>query len=142
MLRMDSRLARLLDLLDDADNPASAGATAGTSVRLPTALKEAAALAGDLGLASSASDLTARGLHAALLDVAQRAVLDEHYRVHPRARPDLAEVTIALAQLDGDPLGEDPRLLRRAIGLLRKSGREPRPDEVLLFAAGLAAGAA
>lgn len=138
---MDAGLERLLDLLDSATSGTDA-TSSGTSVRLPTALKEAAALASELGLADSASELTARGLHAALVDVAQRALLDEHYRVQPEARPDLAEVTIALAQLDGNPLGDKPRIVRRAIAHLRASGREPQPEEVLLFAAGLVAGAA
>lgn len=138
---MDAGLERLLDLLDSAASGTDA-ASSGTSVRLPTALKEAAALASELGLADSASELTARGLHAALVDVAQRALLDEHYRIHPEARPDLAEVTIALAQLDANPLGDKPRIVRRAIAHLRSSGREPQPEEVLLFAAGLVAGAA
>ncbi len=138
---MDARLDRLLDLLDAAGS-GMGSTSSGTSVRLPTALKAAAALASELGLADSASELTARGLHAALVDVAQRALLDEHYRTHPEARPDLAEVTIALAQIDGDPLGDKPRIIRRAITHLRAAGREPKPEEVLLFAAGLVAGAA
>lgn len=138
---MDAGLERLLDLLDSAASGTDANSS-GTSVRLPTALKEAAALASELGLAESASELTARGLHAALVDVAQRALLDEHYRVHPKARPDLAEVTLALAQVDGNPLGEKLRIVRQAIAHLRASGREPQPEEVLLFAAGLVAGAA
>ena len=131
----------MLDLLEAAQAGSDNAAT-GTSVRLPNALKDAAALASELGLAESASELIARGLHGALVDVAQRAVLDEHYRAHPQARPDLAEVTIALADIDGNPLGSNPRMIRRAISHLRAAGREPTPDEVLLFTAGLVAGAA
>jgi len=141
MLDMDARLSRLLDLLDEVESGADA-AGAGTSVRLPNALREAATLANELGLAESASELIARGLYGALVDIAQRAVLDEHYRQHPEARPSLAEVTVALAQIDGNPLGDNPRMIRKAISHLRAAGQDPTPDEVLLFAAGLAAGAA
>jgi len=141
MTDVDARLARMLDLLDAAGSGSDTAGT-GTSVRLPNALKQAAALASELGLAESASELIARGLHGALVDLAQRAMLDDHYRLHPDSRPELAEVTIALAQIDGDPLGSNPRVIRKAITHLRTAGREPTPDEVLLFAGGLVAGAA
>lgn len=45
---MDQRLTRLLDLLDSVN-----AESVGTSVRLPTALRDAAAVAIEMGLVSS-----------------------------------------------------------------------------------------
>jgi hypothetical protein len=133
---MEERLTQLLALLDATDP-----ATAGTSVRLPVALRDAAALAADMGLAASTSDLTAQGLRAALEALAQRAVLDEHYRAHPHTRPGVAEIALATAELDGNPLARRPALIRRAAEQLHAAGVVPTPDEILLYAAGMAAGA-
>lgn len=133
---MDLRLARLLDLLD-----ATEGETVGTSVRLPVALRDAAAVAVEMGLAGSTTELTVRGLRDLLEATAQRAVLDAHYEIHPEVRPDLAEIALAAAQLDGHPLAEQPELVRRAAAEIVSVIEEPTPDEVLSFAAGLAAAA-
>jgi len=133
---VDARLERLLDLLDATD-----GETAGTSVRLPVTLRDAAAVASDMGLIGSTSELTARGLRVALEAVAQRAVLDAHYEQHPDARPDLEEIALATAELDGHPLASQPELIRRAAGELVRIVDDPTPDEVLAYAAGLAAAA-
>ncbi|WP_219417297.1 hypothetical protein [Pseudonocardia nigra] len=133
---MGFQLERLLDLLDVAD-----GETVGTSVRLPVALRDAAAIAAEVGLVGSTTELTVRGLRAALEDVAQRAVLDAHYAEHPEARPDLAEIAIATAELDGHPLAARPDLVRRAAAALVEIVHDPSPDEVLGYAAGLAAAA-
>jgi hypothetical protein len=135
---MDPRLERLLDLLDGSAGDTT-GATVGTSVRLPGNLRDAAVLAAELGLVASTTELTVRGLRDALEAFAQRAVLDAHYRSHPDARPDLAEIALAAAEIDGHPLAARPDLLRRAaaeVGLVRDN---PGPDDVLLYAAGLAA---
>ena len=134
---MDPRLERLLDLLDS-----SATDTVGTSVRLPGNLRDAAILAAELGLVASITELTVRGLRDALEAFAQRALLDAHYRSHPGARPDLAEIALATAEIDGNPLAAHPDLVRRAaaeVGLVKD---EPSPDDVLLYAAGLAAAVA
>jgi hypothetical protein len=58
--------------------------------------------------------LTVRGLRDVLEAFAQRAVLDAHYQSYPEARPDLAEVALATAQIDGSPLANRPDLVRRA----------------------------
>jgi hypothetical protein len=134
---VDSRLVRLLELLD-----ATEGETVGTSVRLPVALRDAAVLAAELGLAGSTTELTVRGLRDLLAAAAQRAVLDAHYLAHPDARPDLAEVALAAAQLDGHPLAEQPELVQRAADEIVSILDDPTPDEVLSYAAGLAAAAA
>lgn len=136
---MDDRLLRLLDLLDllDVENEE----TTGTSVRLPTHLREATALATELGLIGSTTDVTVQGIRRVLDGVAQRAVLNAHYQEHPDARPDLAQIAIATAELDDHPLARRPELIRRAAEEVASLVDEPTPDDVLLFAAGLAAAA-
>lgn len=131
---MSDQLERLLDLLDQ-----SAEESVSTSVRLPASLREAAALAVTMGLASSASELTVVGLRQSLEAVAQRAVLDAHYRQHPHARPRLAEIARAAADLDGNPLAERPKLLARAAKAVAALKPDADADDVLLYAAGLAA---
>lgn len=113
----------------------------GTSVRLPIHLRDAAAVATELGLVASTTDLAVQGLRAALEAVAQRQVLDAHYRVHPDARPDLAEVALATAAIDGHPLAARPDVIRKAVDGIRGVKDDPTPDDVLLYAAGLAAAA-
>jgi len=135
-LYVDQRLTQLLDLLDSA-----AEETINTSVRLPVCLRHAASVAAEMGLASSTSELTVRSLRDTLEGFAQRAVLAEHYRAHPEARPDLAEVALAAAELDGNPLAARPDLVQRAARDIRALRDDPGPDDVLLYAAGLAAAA-
>jgi hypothetical protein len=134
---VDRRLKRLLDLLD-----ATGEDTVNTSVRLPARLRDAAAVAATMGLAGSTTELTVKGLRDTLEAFAQRAVLDAHYRAHPAARPDLAEVALAAAEIDGNPLAERPDLIRRAADAVQGLKADPDPDDVLLYAAGLAAAAA
>lgn len=133
---MDARLVRLLDLLDAAE-----GETVGTSIRLPVTLRDAAVVAAELGFAGSTTELTVRGLRELLETAARRAVLDAHYEAHPDARPDLAEIALAAAQLDGNPLAARPELVRRSAAEIVAIIDDPTPDEVLSYAAGLAAAA-
>jgi hypothetical protein len=133
----EERLERLLELLDTP-----AGDTVGTSVRLPVNLRDAAAIAVDLGFAPSTTELTVRGLHDILDAFAMQAVLDAHYEAHPEVRPDLAEVALAAAEIDGNPLAGRPELIRRAAAEIRSVTDDPDPDDVLIYAAGLAAAAA
>ena len=133
---MDRRLRRLVELLDEVGEE-----TVNTSVRLPVRLRDAAAVAAEMGLASSTSELTVRGLRDTLEAFTQRAVLDAHYQAHPEARPDLAEIALAAAEIDGNPLADRPDLIRRAAQEIRSIKDEPVPDDVLLYAAGLAAAA-
>jgi hypothetical protein len=135
-LAMDQRLVQLLDLLDRSDR-----GTVGTSVRVPLALRDAAVLAAEMGLADSTTDLTVRGLRDQLEAVVQRAVLDVHYRDHPHVRPDLAEIALVAAEMEGNPLAERPELIRRAASEITRLSENPTPDDVLLYAAGLAAAA-
>lgn len=133
---MDQRLERLLDLLDTVD-----GESVSTSVRLPRALREAAAVAAEAGLISSASDVTVRGLRAELQLVARRAVLDAHYEQFPETRPDLAEIALMAAELYSHPLANSPDLIRRAAAEIAFHTEQPSVQEVLAFASGLAAAA-
>ena len=133
---MDSRLRRLLDLLDGVTDE-----TVNTSVRLPVSLRDAAAIAAEMGLGASTTELTVRGLRDTLDAFAQRAVLDAHYRARPRARPSRAEVAQAAAELDGNPLARRPELIRQAAEAVAGLRDDPGPDDVLLYAAGLAAAA-
>jgi hypothetical protein len=133
---MDRALQQLLDLLD-----APGADTVGTSVRLPVALRDAAVLATGMGLAESITDLTVHGLREVLEAVAQRAVLDAHYLHVPEARPALAEIALAAAEMDGNPLAQQPELLRRAAADVAALSPHATADDVLLYAAGLAAAA-
>jgi hypothetical protein len=133
---MTSDLQRLLDLLD-----AAVSESVGTSVRLPVNLRDAAAVATELGMAASTTELTVRGLRDALEAFAQRAVLDAHYREHPHVRPALAEIALAAAELDGSPLAGRPDLVRRAAAEIVTIKDDPSADDVLLYAAGLASAA-
>jgi hypothetical protein len=125
-------LQRLLDLLD-----ASEGPTAGTSVRLPRNLREAAAVAVELGLAPTTTDLAVKGLRDVLESFAQRLVLEEHYRAHPEARPSLYELGRVAAELDGSPLAQRLDLLRLAADHVAVTRPDATGDDVLLFAEGM-----
>lgn len=137
---MHDDLQHVLDLLDTLDG-AGENATVGTSVRLPAALRDAAAAAVRAGLFPSVTDVTARGLQGELEAAVNRAVLDAHYREHPESRPQRWEIALAAAELSGHPLAARPELIRRAADELVRIVAEPSPDEVLAYAAGLAAAA-
>jgi len=127
----------LVDLLN-----ASVEDTVGTSVRLPTNLRDAAVVAVDMGFAASTTELTVRGLQDALEAFAQRAALDAHYEDHPHARPNLAEIAQMTAEIDGNPLADRPELIRRAAAEIWSVKADATPDDVLIYAAGLAAATA
>ena len=71
-----------------------------------------------------------------------RAVLDAHYAAHPDARPHLAEIALAAAELDGNPLASRPELIRRAATDVVLLKDDPTPDDVLHYAAGISASTA
>jgi len=109
--------------------------TSNTSMRIPTALREAAALAAkELNAASSATTLTTMALRSALEAAVMRAALDEHYAEFPDVRPDLADIAIAIAELDGNPLATDPERIRRAAVEIGAAHPHPEPEDVLLWA--------
>jgi hypothetical protein len=109
--------------------------TSNTSMRIPTALREAAALAAnELKAAPSATALTTMALRSALEAAVMRAALDEHYAQYPEARPDLGDIAIATAELDGNPLAADPDRIRRAAVEIAATHSHPEPEDVLLWA--------
>lgn len=110
-------------------------ATSNTSMRLPTALRDAAALAvRELGLATSTTALTAGALRAALETAVMRAALDAHYLQQPGTRPSLAEIALAMAEQMGSPLADHPAALASAAEQVLR--RHPGADahDVLLWA--------
>src|ERR1035437_1044429 len=87
---------RINELLDSTDDQ-----TVNTSMRIPAALRDAAALTvNELDLAPSTTVLTANALRAALEAAVMQAVLDRHYEEHPDAGPTLADLAIAAAELE------------------------------------------
>lgn len=131
------------DLLDDLLGllRATSEESVGTSVRIPMSLRKAAALAAEMGLTASTTELTVRGLRGQLEALAQQAVLDAHYEQYPHLRPSLAEVAVATAQVDGHPLADRRDLIERAAEEIVRFKRDATPDDVLVYAAGLASAA-
>jgi hypothetical protein len=129
-MNSSAAIDRMSELLD-----AGGPETSNTSMRIPTALRDAAALAvKELGVAPSATALTTAALRATLEAVVMQAVLDEHYERHPGARPDLGDLAIAAAELDGHPLAAEPKRLRRAAAEITAKHPDASPDDVLLWA--------
>lgn len=123
-------IERIGELLDGSEL-----GTSNTSMRIPTALRDAAALAvRELGIAPSATALTTAALRATLEAVVMQATLDDHYQQHPQARPNLGDLAIAAAELDGHPLAGQPERLRQAAGEIARNHPDASPDDVLLWA--------
>lgn len=127
-------LTRINDLLDRTD-----AESVGTSMRLPTALRDAAAIAvGELGAASSTTVLTTDALRDRLEAIVMAGALEAHFVAHPKLRPTLADLAIAGAELDGGPLAARPELIRRAAAAVLERRPHADPDDVLLWAEALA----
>jgi hypothetical protein len=127
VLEVVDRISGLLD------SPALASAS--TSARIPAALREAAALAvTELGAAPSATALTSMALRTTLEAVVMQAVLEDHYRRYPGSRPDLGDLAIAAAELDGHPLAGEPGQLRKAADEIVGKHPDASPEHVLLWA--------
>ncbi len=123
-------IERINELLDGSEQGPS-----NTSMRIPTALRDAAALAvRELGVAPTATALTTAALRATLEAVVMQAALDDHYEQHPQARPDLGDLAIAAAELDGHPLAGHPKRLRQAAAEIAANHPDASPDDVLLWA--------
>jgi hypothetical protein len=127
----ETELFRWLDRLDRDDESVV------TSVRQPAALREALRAAVDLGMDANVNDATVRAVRDRLEAFAQRLALESHYAEHPEARPSLADVALAAAELDDDPLAADPALLRRAAGEVVAVKPDASADDVLVWAAAL-----
>jgi hypothetical protein len=129
---------RINELLDSVDPE-----TVNTSMRIPSALRDAAALAvSELEVAPSTTVLTANALRAALEAAVMQAVLDRHYEEYPESRPTLADLAIAAAEIDGHPLADDPGLLIRSAAEVQQRHPEAGPEDVLLWAEARATAAA
>jgi len=121
------QISELLDADDDS--------TVNTSMRLPAALRDAAALAVEhLGVAPSTTTFTAAALRVALETAVMTAALEAHYVAHPGARPSLADVALALAAQDGSALAEQPEVVERAAAEVEARHADADADDVLLWA--------
>jgi hypothetical protein len=121
---------RISELLDSPDP-----GTANTSMRIPSALREAVALAvRELGVAPSTTALTSRALRSVLEAVVMQAALDRHYEEYPQARPDLADLAVAAAELDGHPLASRPDHIRRSAAEIQQRHPGASPEDALLWA--------
>jgi hypothetical protein len=126
----DEIIDRINKLLDIPDLE-----TANTSMRIPTNLREAAALAvSELDAAPSTTVLTMNALRETLEAVVMQAVLDRHYERYPQARPSLAELAIAAAEMDGHPLAAQPELISRSAAEILQRHPDADADDVLLWA--------
>jgi hypothetical protein len=63
-----------------------------------------------------------------------QAALGDHYERHPHARPDLGDLAVAAAELDGHPVAGQPERLRRAATEIAANHPAASPDDVLLWA--------
>lgn len=118
---------RLLDVDDDT--------TVNTSMRLPSALRDAAALAVErLDAAPSTTTMVATALRQALETLVMETALRLHYDQHPEAKPSLAEVALALASQDGSPLADRPTLIAAAADAVVARHPGADADDVLLWA--------
>lgn len=126
-LRALDEIDRLLRSDDDA--------TVNTSMRLPVALRDAAALAVErFGAAPSTTTMAATALRRSLETLVMETALRLHYEQYPDARPSLAEVAMALAAQDGSPLAERPDLVQAAAAAVVARHPDADADDVLLWA--------
>jgi len=117
---------RLLDITD--------GETVNTSMRLPLALRDAAALAvSQFGAAPSTTTMTADALRQAVETLVMETALRLHYEQHPAAKPTLSEIALALAAQDGSPLADRPDLIARAADAVAARRPDADADDVLLW---------
>src|ERR1700683_166405 len=104
-------------------------------MRIPKALRDAAALAvSELGVAPSATVVTANALRTFLEGTVVLAALDLHFEKYPEARPSLADLAIAAAEIEGSPLAPRPELLRRSAAEIQRRHPQAEPEDVLLWA--------
>lgn len=121
------RMNRLLDVSD--------GETVNTSMRLPRALRDAAALAVEqFHAAPSTTTLAATALRQALETLVMETALARHYQQYPSAEPSLAEVALALAAQDGSPLAGRADLIADAAAAVAARRADADADDVLLWA--------
>jgi hypothetical protein len=126
----EEAIDRINELLDSTDP-----ATTNTSMRMPKSLRDAAALAvSELGVAPSATILTANALRMMLEGTVVLAALELHFERYPEARPSLAELAMAAAEIDGNPLARKPELLERSAAEVQRRHPGASFEDVLLWA--------
>jgi hypothetical protein len=126
----EEAIDRINELLDSTDP-----ATVNTSMRIPKALREAAALAvSELDVAPSATILAANALRMFLQGTVVLAALELHFEEYPEARPTLAELALAAAESDGNPLAERPDLIERSAVEVERRHPGASFEDVLLWA--------
>lgn len=128
----DAEIATFIELLMDRDAVAT-----GTSVRIPENLRRAGAIATEMGLAPSMTDLAVSGLRGVLEGIAMTLVLEQHFLEHPHLRPSLAQEAAGLAELDGNPLVMHIDLIEEASASLIETNPAATADDVLIYAAAL-----
>jgi hypothetical protein len=115
-------------------------ATVVTSVRLSSSLREAVKAAVKAGMDANPNDAMLNAVRDRLEAFTQRLALDHHYERYPDARPSLAEIAVAAAQLDDNPLAHEPELLSRAAEEVVRLKADADADDVLVYAAALQSG--
>ena len=126
-------LEAVAQISDFLDSPALA--TVGLSMRIPAALRHAAALAvSELGVAPSAIGLSSTALRATLEGLVMQAILDDHYLRYPDSKPDLGDLAVAAAEIDRHFLAGEPDRLRRAAAEIVSQRPDAGPEDVLLWA--------
>jgi len=126
----EEAIDRINELLDSTDPE-----TINTSMRIPKALREAAALAVDeLGVAPSATVMAANALRSFLEATVGLANLELHYEEYPQFRPTLADLAVVAAEWDDSPLAEQPDLLRRYAEEIVQRHPHAEPEDVVLWA--------
>lgn len=137
MARSTRSTERLLDDLAAALTEAEGGATAVTSFRQPESLRRAAQAAVALGWAPTANEGVVASLRDDLTVFCRSTALAAHADALPAARPSLAGTALALAELDHDPLADDPELISRAAAEIVSVRPDADADDVLVWAASL-----
>jgi hypothetical protein len=82
----------------------------------------------------SATALTADALRTTLEAIVMQAALDDHYERFPDARPDLGDLAVAAAELDGHPLAAEPGRIRQAAAEIATRHPGASPEDVLVWA--------
>ncbi len=92
----------------------------------------------ELQVASSTTALTADALRSRLEAIVMQMALDAHYGQHPELRPSLADLAIAAAELDGNPLASTPGLVQEAAAAIVQLHPDADADAVVLWAEAMA----
>jgi hypothetical protein len=104
-------------------------------MRVPASLREAASLAvSELRAAPSTTALTTAAMRASLEEIVMQAALNAHYDRYPDSRPDLADLAVAAAEMDGHALAARPDLLRQAADEIITRHPLATPEDVVLWA--------